>query len=92
MMPSRGRLQLSMDTSHLPTTPSKAQQQWMELGYGLFIHFGPDTFTAAGWGDGKFQKLSEDIASTAYWYQVEPHAPFPALPSLGKRRPWTNPK
>jgi alpha-L-fucosidase len=35
-------------------SPSQAQQQWMELGYGLFIHFGPNTFTASGSGGGKF--------------------------------------
>lgn len=33
------------DHSPLPATPSKAQQQWMGLGYGPFIHFGPNTFT-----------------------------------------------
>jgi len=27
-----------------------------------------------------------------YWDQVEPHASFPALPPLEKRRPWTKPK
>ncbi len=24
--------------------------------------------------------LQDDIASTAFWYQTEPHAPFPPLP------------
>ncbi len=24
--------------------------------------------------------LQDDLASTAYWYQTEPHAPFPTLP------------
>ena len=24
----------------------------------------------------------DDIASTAFWYQVEPHANFPTLPGL----------
>ena len=38
----------------MPAAPSNAQQQWMELRYGLFIHFGPNTFTASGWGDGRF--------------------------------------
>ena len=28
-----------------------------------------------------FVPLQEDIASVAYWYQTEPHAPFPKLPS-----------
>jgi hypothetical protein len=23
--------------------------------------------------------LQDDIASTAFWYQTEPHAPFPTL-------------
>ena len=27
----------------------------------------------------------DDYASVAYWYQTEPHAPFPALPALANR-------
>jgi alpha-L-fucosidase len=34
---------------------TEAQSNWMKLGYGMFIHFGPNTLTKAGWGDGKFQ-------------------------------------
>lgn len=30
---------------------------------------------------------SDDYASTAYWYQREPHAPFPALPPVSARLP-----
>jgi hypothetical protein len=44
------------------------------------------TIQALGWGaDGKYKKLSDDIASVAYWYQAEPHAPFPPLPALAER-------
>lgn len=35
---------------------------------------------------GFYRPLSEDIASVAYWYQTEPHAPFPALPEVEERR------
>jgi hypothetical protein len=46
------------------------------------------TIQALGWGDdGKYMKLSDDIASVAYWYQTEPHAPFPPLPSVEQRAP-----
>jgi len=46
------------------------------------------TIQALGWGaDGKYARLSDDIASVAYWYQREPHAPFPPLPNLAERRP-----
>jgi hypothetical protein len=46
------------------------------------------TMQALGWWPGgKFQPLTDDIASTAYWYQTEPHAPFPALPTLEERFP-----
>jgi len=39
------------------------------------------TIQALGWrGDGRYLPLQDDIASVAYWYQSEPHAPFPALP------------
>jgi hypothetical protein len=51
------------------------------------------TIQALGWGpDGKYLKLSDDIASTAYWYQGEPHAPFPTLPPLAERIPVTRSK
>jgi hypothetical protein len=44
------------------------------------------TIQALGWGrDGKYKKLADDIASVAYWYQAEPHAPFPKLPALAER-------
>ena len=44
------------------------------------------TIQALGWGaDGKYKKMSDDIASVAFWYQTEPHAAFPPLPALDVR-------
>jgi hypothetical protein len=38
------------------------------------------TIQALGWWPhGKFQPLTDDIASVAYWYQTEPHAAFPPV-------------
>ena len=31
-------------------------------------------------GDGTYLPLHDDLSSVAFWYQAEPHAPFPALP------------
>jgi hypothetical protein len=46
------------------------------------------TIQALGWWpNGKYQPLADDIASLAYWYQGEPHAPFPAFPPLPQRWP-----
>lgn len=40
------------------------------------------TMQALGWRDGgRYLPLKDDISSVAYWYQKEPHAPFPKLPS-----------
>ncbi|MCI0421707.1 MAG: DUF2961 domain-containing protein [Acidobacteria bacterium] len=40
------------------------------------------TIQALGWrSGGRYLPLMDDIASVAYWYQVEPHAPFPKLPA-----------
>jgi len=40
------------------------------------------TIQALGWrSKGRYLPLQDDIASVAFWYQAEPHAPFPALPS-----------
>ena len=39
------------------------------------------TIQALGWrSGGRYLPLQDDIASTAFWYQAEPHAPFPVLP------------
>ena len=45
------------------------------------------TIQDLGWraplqGQGRFLPRQDDIASTAFWYQTEPHAPFPPLPGL----------
>lgn len=47
------------------------------------------TIQALGWrsmlgGGPRYLPLKDDIASTAYWYQAEPHAPFPTLPGLNE--------
>lgn len=39
---------------------------------------------------GHANKLSNDYSSTAYWYQMEPHKPFPAFPEVKKRLPRIN--
>jgi hypothetical protein len=39
------------------------------------------TIQDLGWRkNGTYLPLMDDIASVAFWYQTEPHAPFPALP------------
>lgn len=39
------------------------------------------TIQALGWrSGGRYLPLQDDIASTVFWYQTEPHAQFPALP------------
>ena len=49
------------------------------------IYFDSDlkvTIQAIGWrSEGRFLPLQDDICSVAYWYQTEPHNPFPALGS-----------
>jgi len=45
------------------------------------------TVQALGWWPGfqRYQPLTDDIASVAYWYQDEPHTPFPIFPALKDR-------
>jgi hypothetical protein len=47
------------------------------------------TIQALGWrapleGQKRYLPLQDDIASTALWYQSEPHAAFPVLPDLNR--------
>lgn len=38
------------------------------------------TMQAIGWrSEGRYLPLQDDISSVAYWYQTEPHTPFPEL-------------
>lgn len=40
------------------------------------------TIQALGWrSGGRYLPLQDDIASVAFWYQAEPHAPFTKLPA-----------
>lgn len=32
--------------------PSDSQVEWQKMEYNMFVHFGPNTFTSAEWGDG----------------------------------------
>lgn len=44
------------------------------------------TVQALGWWPNhRYQPLTDDIASVAYWYQLEPHQPFPQFPALNER-------
>ncbi len=46
------------------------------------------TIQALGWQEGgRYLPLEDDIASTSFWYQTEPHAPFPALPARAQLLP-----
>jgi hypothetical protein len=36
---------------------------------------------------GHANNYENDYSSLAYWYQLEPHAPFPALPAAADRMP-----
>jgi hypothetical protein len=45
------------------------------------------TIQSLGWkgdGSGRYKHLQDDLASVAYWYQQEPHNPFPDLPANKK--------
>lgn len=66
--------------------------------YGMYRWHVPDpiifekelkaTVQALGWWPGhRYEPRRDDIATVAYWYQVEPHAVFPALPRLEERWP-----
>ncbi len=42
---------IAQDGKNVPM-PSKAQLQWHEMEFYLFMHFGPNTFTDKEWGEG----------------------------------------
>lgn len=67
------------------------QYRWHILDPIRFDHDLKVTIQNLGWegvtpkspvvGEGRYLPLQNYLASVAYWYQTEPHAPFPVLPN-----------
>jgi hypothetical protein len=57
------------------------EYRWHIMDPVRFEHDLRVTIQCIGWqSDGRYLPLRDDMASVAYWYQSEPHAPFPHLP------------
>ncbi len=68
--------------------PQHSLYRWHIMDPVAFHHDLRVTIQDLGWyPSGKYQLLGDNIASVAYWYQKEPHAPFPPFPPLAKRWP-----
>ena len=68
--------------------PKHSLYRWHVLDPIRFSHDLRVTIQTLGWWpNGKFQPLTDDIASVAIWYQMEPHQPFPMLPARELRFP-----
>ncbi len=66
--------------------PRHGLYRWHILDPIRFKHDLRVTIQALGWWPNrKFQPLTDDIASVAWWYQTEPHAPFPEMLPVHER-------
>ncbi|HTV49149.1 MAG TPA: alpha-L-fucosidase [Phycisphaerae bacterium] len=63
---------MNLNTKNESLLPTPAQSAWMALGYGMFIHFGPNTFAGVMWGDGKFptQEFNPTDLNVRQWAEV----------------------
>ncbi|GAA3749071.1 glycoside hydrolase family 172 protein [Streptomyces tremellae] len=84
-------------SAHTDTTKASPFAVAMPPTHGLYRWHLPDpvVFTErlrvtlqqiGAWDHGLFER-SDDICTTAYWYQTAPHTPFPPLPDARGRRP-----
>lgn len=68
--------------------PQRSLYRWHIMDPISFQHDLRVTIQDLGWyPSGKYQTLGDNIASVAFWYQKEPHAPFPPFPPISKRWP-----
>jgi hypothetical protein len=72
--------------------PKHAMYRWHILDPVRFEERLRVTVQTLGWvaepgKEGIFVPLSDDVASVAYWYQIEPHVEFPQFPRLEDREP-----
>jgi hypothetical protein len=89
----------SYSTAYSGTTLALSHNRELPIPWSLYRWHLPDpicfdndlkvTIQALGWNArSQYRLLDDDIASVAYWYQNEPHQPFPALLSLKLRKPY----
>jgi len=74
----------------LPQVIRPDGQYRSQMRFGLYRWHIPDpvrfekdlriTIQALGWSGNQYLPLQDDISSVAFWYQREPHAPFPQFP------------
>lgn len=75
-------LQVDRTDGHYRSQQRFGMYRWHIADPIRFEHDLRVTVQALGWGsDGRYLPLQDDIASVAFWYQIEPHAPFPKLPT-----------
>ena len=73
------------DNPELSYETKIGQYRWHILDPVRFENDLKVTIQSLGWQDGgRYLPLQDDMASVAYWYQQEPHNPFPDLPSKEK--------
>ena len=74
--PSRREWRNLMETQSFPAQPGQAQRDWQGLGYGLFLHFGPNTFAEVGWGDGRFpaSQFAPTALNPSQWAEMAAEA------------------
>jgi hypothetical protein len=85
--PYLGLPQVLKPDGHYRSQPRFGMYRWHVQDPIRFQHDLRVTMQALGWraplqGQRRYLPLQDDIASTAFWYQTEPHAPFPTFPNL----------
>lgn len=65
-----------MTTNDSAPQPTDAQKRWEQLGYGMFLHFGPNTYAGDAWGDGTFpaEKMDLTTLDVDQWARVAAEA------------------
>lgn len=76
-----GKVVEQRETVNLKAQPSFGLYRWHIMDPIRFEKDLKVTMQALGWqSDGRYLPLQDDLSSVAFWYQTEPHAPFPKLP------------
>lgn len=76
---------LARPDSNMGTRRFSLYRWHIEDSIGFFSDLCVTVDTLGWWRQPGLRPLAEEISSVAYWYQVEPHGPFPQLPTVEAR-------